>query len=204
MLRIAGITLRCVRGTRTRSRGALRPSSARTTSLEERRAQGMPGAPLAPIASRANRKDTQAEVTTGQAASPTFPARVVLRFPSCSPRRPGFFASVVGTMQSIVANLTPALVCRDHTTLPFAADVIRLLTRRAHRIPLPYVRDDREAPLVRQRNGGEVPLIWGQNHCGMLARRANRAWRACIFCPSGHHINRRISVIAIEIRLLKS
>ena len=58
-------------------------------------------------------------------------------------------------MQSIVANLTPALVCQDHTTSPFAADIIRLLTRRAHRIPLPNVRDDREAPLVWQRDGAK-------------------------------------------------
>src|SRR5262249_17087709 len=52
---------------------------------------------------------------------PAFPARVVLRFPSCSPRRPGFFATVIGAMQSIVANLTPALACEDHTTAPSAS-----------------------------------------------------------------------------------
>jgi len=38
----------------------------------------MPGALLAPIALRANRKDTQAEVTTGQAASHDIPRAMVL------------------------------------------------------------------------------------------------------------------------------
>jgi hypothetical protein len=38
----------------------------------------MPGAQPAPIALRANRKDTQAEVTTGQAASRDIPRAVVL------------------------------------------------------------------------------------------------------------------------------
>jgi hypothetical protein len=38
----------------------------------------MPGALLAPIALRANRKDTQAEVTTGQAASRDIPRAMVL------------------------------------------------------------------------------------------------------------------------------
>jgi hypothetical protein len=70
------------------SRDAIAPEFCKTTSLWQQRAQGMPGAPLAPIALRANRKDTQAEVTTGQAASHDIPRAMVLRFPSCSPRCP--------------------------------------------------------------------------------------------------------------------
>jgi hypothetical protein len=38
----------------------------------------MPGAPLAPIALRANRKDTQAKVATGEAASHDIPRAMVL------------------------------------------------------------------------------------------------------------------------------
>jgi hypothetical protein len=38
----------------------------------------MPGAPLAPIALRAKQKNTQAEVTTGQAASRDIPRAMVL------------------------------------------------------------------------------------------------------------------------------
>jgi len=40
-------------------------------------------------------------------------------------------------MQSIVANLTPALVCQDHTTSPSARNIARQSMCGVHRIPLP-------------------------------------------------------------------
>jgi hypothetical protein len=46
----------------------------------------------------------------------------------------------------IITNLTPASGRQDHTASPSASNVIRLLTRRVHRIPS-RVRDDREPPL---------------------------------------------------------
>ena len=65
------------------------------------------------------------QVTTGESRYTSIPCAMVLRFPSRSPRRPGFVASVIGAMQSIVANLTPALVCQDHTTSPSAHSTAR-------------------------------------------------------------------------------
>jgi len=47
------------------SRGAIRPGSAKTLSLEKQRAQGMPGASHAPAASRAKMKKHDELVTTG-------------------------------------------------------------------------------------------------------------------------------------------
>jgi hypothetical protein len=44
--------------------------------------------------------------------------------------------------------------------------------------PAPNVRDDREAPLFRERDGGEsafdLPDVTSENACGTLARRANQ------------------------------
>jgi hypothetical protein len=42
-----------------------RPSDPKASSLQKQRAQGKPGASLAPAALRVKRKNTQAKVTTG-------------------------------------------------------------------------------------------------------------------------------------------
>ena len=115
-------TLCCVRGTKTRSRHARCVQGLR--QMVPQRNRGRRECRVlqpTPTASRANGKSTRAVVTTGKGRITGIPCAMVLRFPSCSPRRPGFVASVVGAMQSIVANLTPALVCQDHTTSPYAA-----------------------------------------------------------------------------------
>jgi hypothetical protein len=140
----------------SRSRDALGARVRREPRPSAKRAQGMPGALLAPIASRGNEKNHTSIVTTGTPLSPAFPARMVLRFPSRSSRRPGFVASVVGAMQSIVANLAPASGCQNHTTSPsaHASFVRRGHLRPSH--PAPNVRDDREAPLLRSAGRGEL------------------------------------------------
>src|ERR1700750_2786760 len=52
----------------------------------------------------------------------------------------------------LLKNLTPASGRQDHTTSPSAR--ISLVSRnpRVHRIPVPYVRDDRDTPLLRARD----------------------------------------------------
>ena len=45
-----------------------------------------------------------------------------------SPVSVTFLVTVIGAMQSIVANLTPAKGRQDHTTSPSARSVIRLMT----------------------------------------------------------------------------
>jgi hypothetical protein len=62
------------------------------------------------------------------------------------------------------------------------------LARPSH--PTANVRDDREAPLsARPRDGRkgacDLPDAASVVACGMLARRAICAWRACANCPSG-------------------
>ena len=83
-------------------------------------------------------------VTTVTPESPGIPRAMVLRFPSCSPRRSGSFATVTCGIAS--TGLTPASRCQDHTTSPSASasPVSRAATSTAAH---PYVRDVRETPL---------------------------------------------------------
>jgi hypothetical protein len=63
--------------------------------------------------------------------------------------------TVIGAMQSIVANLTPAKGRQDHTPSPSASrhssDDVK---RPSH--PAPYTRDDREAPLLSSTGWREL------------------------------------------------
>jgi hypothetical protein len=81
-------------------------------------------------------------VTTGWPKHSGIPCAMVLRFPSCSSRGPGFLAPVVSAMRSIVANLTPASGRQNHTTSPSATATLvsRHHQRPSH--PALHVRDD--------------------------------------------------------------
>jgi hypothetical protein len=88
-------------------------------------------------------------VTTSTPESPGIPRAMVLRFPSCSPRRSGSFATVTGGIAS--TGLTPASRCQDHTTSPsaLASPVSRAAASTAAH---PYVRDVRETSLRVERD----------------------------------------------------
>src|SRR6267378_483370 len=92
-------------------------------------------------------------VTTSTPESPGIPRAMVLRFPSCSPRRSGSFATVTGGIAS--TGLTPASRCQDHTTSPsaLASPVSRAAASTATH---PYVRDVRETPLRVERDAMDI------------------------------------------------
>jgi hypothetical protein len=72
---------------------------------------------------------------------------MVLRLIRDLPGEPGFLATVVGVMRSIIANLAPASGRQDHTISPSASrHSSDDAPRPSH--PAPNVRDDREAPLL--------------------------------------------------------
>jgi hypothetical protein len=68
---------------------------------------------------------------------------------------------------SLFANLTPASGRQDHTTSPSAFRAFRQARVRVHRIP-PHVRDDRETPLVKERDGRVVLVIWGEREAEFI------------------------------------
>ena len=69
----------------------------------------------------------------------------------------------------ILRTLAPASGRQDHTTSPSACTVSRLLTCRVHRIPL-HVRDDRETPLMWERDGDSCKFDLGEARSGIFLR----------------------------------
>src|SRR5277367_2461408 len=112
---------------------------------------------------------------------------MVLTAASCSPRRPGSFATVACGIAS--ADLTPASGCQDHTTLPSAVTPLVLRRQGVHRIPHPTFRDDRDTPLLVRAGRGESAADLGvtatPSGCDKLTRRAICAEHTCASCPSG-------------------
>ena len=97
--------------------------------------------------------------------------------------------------------------CQDHTALPSAAIVVRLLAvdrsrvfrqpaLRSHRAPNaaastashPNVRDDRDTPLSVGQDvrisASDLPDDTSARACDKATRRAIFAWRLCANCPS--------------------
>jgi hypothetical protein len=95
-------------------------------------------------------------VTTVAPVHPTFPHGVGFnKLLRALPGDQGFVDTVTGGIgvsgpigpTSPSARLTPTLRRQDHTTSPSAYGAFVKAPSRVHRIPPPYVRDDRETPL---------------------------------------------------------
>jgi hypothetical protein len=81
-----------------------------------------------------------------------------LRLIPCSPRRPGFLATVAcGSLHRLDASVGASgphgFAVRN------SAARLASLPRPPH--PAPNVRDDREAPLLARRDAQKMALIWG-------------------------------------------
>ena len=177
------------------SRGMITPgfSPHRWPSRIER-AQGMPGARAEPAALRAKVKSTQASHHRSAERS-GIPCAMVLRFPSCSPRRPGLVASVISAMREHCRRLDISVgISGPHD---FA---VRLCSRSSFESkarpphPAPNVRDDRETPLLVgtgcAENAFDLPDVASECVCDTLARRANQLARVAVMsiesfsCPA--------------------
>jgi hypothetical protein len=139
-----------------RSRRAMRSSCCKK-SFAQQRAWGMPGA-------RCTRSRAWSVVSTrvshhGRTETPGIPARN--GFNSLFRALPGDRACLPpSSAEMSSANLTPASGRQDHTTSPSADKRSRQQRRLRPSHPLPYVRDDRETPLVFgpgcERHGGDL------------------------------------------------
>src|ERR687887_1439055 len=89
-------------------------------------------------------------------------------------------------MRSIIANLAPALGRQDHTISPSAIHVIRLMTRRVHRIPLPTFVTIAKRPSCGCGTSERKPLIWGEDQPDGM-RQIN---------TTGSHTSRTLSTFA--------
>jgi hypothetical protein len=162
------MVLRCVRGTRARSRGADRPSLASMCPSNKggRRESRMP---VAPAASHADEKSIRVSPPQVRRFTPAFPAQWFY----------GFLRALPGDLALLppsharrrLTHLTPALACQDHTTSPSA--LISLVWRhlRVHRIPRSTSVTTRDAPPIE---AGWVAITTDQ-----------RLVKSKIFCTKG-------------------
>src|ERR1700726_2994919 len=128
----------------------LREFIQNSSPSEGQRAQGMPGARCARSLACKSESSTHAS-HHGHTGITRHSPRNGLRLIPRSPRGPGSFAPVIGVMRSIIANLTPASGCQDHTTSPSASSALVFCAISVHRSS-PHVRDDRETPLLVRRD----------------------------------------------------
>src|SRR6202040_579092 len=109
----------------SRSRRAFRASFAvdvPPSQIRGRREYRVHAAPAVSCAKVHKKTHTSIQVQRRQSG---IPCAMVLRLISCSPRRPGFLATVIGGI--LPANLTPASGRQDHTSSPSASHAVRLL-----------------------------------------------------------------------------
>jgi len=129
----SGFKISTTADTTSRSRGLIRPRFAIKFPYPPIRGRRECRAPDAPAAACAMIVVERTRVSQVTPESPGIPRAMVLRFPSCSPRRSGSFATVTCGIAS--TGLTPASRCQDHTTSPYASCIARLARRCVHRIP---------------------------------------------------------------------
>jgi hypothetical protein len=85
-------------------------------------------------------------------------------------------ATAAAKRESVFTSLAPASERQDHTTSPSASCIIRprktlRLTLPRPSYPAPNVRDDREPPLLRERDTARKPLIWGRRKAAYFCKR---------------------------------
>src|SRR5216683_4945942 len=174
------------------SRRALRPSFARTLSLENKRAQGRPGARSHPW-SACNKSTRQ-----------NHRYRRIIR-PSLRNGFNGVLRALLGDhawlppspvrRESVFTTLAPASERQDHTTSPSAKTLLVRAMLRFNALrpshPIPNVRDDREAPLYGERDKRSEATDLGVRSIAAdrdrLARRANYAGEACTLRHIARH-----------------
>ena len=88
-----------------------------------------------------------------------------------SPVSMTFSVTVIGAMQSIVANLTPAKGRQDHTTSPSAPNIARQSMCRVHRIPRSTLVTIAKRPSYRARDGRACRDDLPDGHSGIFLRK---------------------------------
>jgi hypothetical protein len=132
------------------------------------RAQGMPGARCA--RSLACKIESTRVSHHGHTGSPGIPRAMVLTVSFVLSPVIGLVCHRHRRDAKHHHHLTPASRRQDHTTSPSASSAVVIGTISVHRIPL-HVRDDRETPLVEERDGGVVRGDLGKQRSGISFKR---------------------------------
>jgi hypothetical protein len=115
------------------------------------RGRGECRAPDAPAAACAMSVVERTRVSQVTPESPSIPRAMVLRLISCSPRRPGFLATVACGYR--FRKLDASVGASGPHVFAVRLNTVRYRRIRVHRIP-PRVRDDREPPLCEAGRRG--------------------------------------------------
>src|SRR5262249_38093621 len=127
----------------------LRPSFASMLSLEEKRARGKPGAGRTRSLACRMKKHTSGSHHRFNRAGPGLPrASGFNGFLRALPGVHDVLVTVIGTMQSILANLAPAKGRQDHATSPSVLASFVQRRRYVHRIPRSTSVTMRNAPPI--------------------------------------------------------
>jgi hypothetical protein len=157
--------------TSTSPRCASRPGYAAFVSRQTQRAQGMPGARCAPAASRAKTKKHTSVVTTVTPVSPGIPrANGFNGFLRALPGESGFVVTVAGNDAKHRRQLDASVEASGPHDFAVRFSRVRLVAPKRPPHPAPNVRDDRETPLVRARDGGEYGFDLGESESGKFLR----------------------------------
>jgi hypothetical protein len=155
-----GFARTCDRDKPRRSRGADGVRAMQDAFASEKGGRRECRALDAPAALCAKSRKHTRVVTTGKPKHSGIPCAMALRFPSCSSRGPGFFAPVIGAMRKHPRQLDASVGAPEPHD--FAVRIERCSSSAPIRPPHsePNVRDDRDTPLPRGRNGAFLNLIW--------------------------------------------
>jgi hypothetical protein len=99
-------------------------------------------------------QEKQAAVTTGSAGSTGIPCAMV-------PRGPGFLAPVACKTRKRLCGLSASVGAPGPHDFAVRDRVIRLMTRRVHRVPRPTFVTIAKRPSYRVRDAWMIVLIWG-------------------------------------------
>gem|GEM_PF-4844349 len=131
----------------------LGPGSAkRRPSFKE--GAGNAGRTNAPAASRAGKRSTQAKSPQVHRKRPGISRTMVLRFPSCSPRRPGFLSP--SPARSSTRGLDISVGISGPHDFAVRADAFRQEHHCVHRIPRPTFVTIGQTPLLVEAGRGEL------------------------------------------------
>jgi hypothetical protein len=153
-------------------------------------------------------KKAHALATTGTPQSTGIPCAMVLRLISCSPRGPGSFAPVIPEKLAS-QELSASVGAPGPHAFAVRFSIARLATPLRPPHPAPNVRDDREAPLLWERDAGKnthFPIFRKRNICAWRTDDSNqlesahkiRFYAHAIFCPRRRSIAATSSKIQTE------
>ena len=172
------MVLRCVRGTRARSRGVI-DARVLHACVPRQEGAGKAGCPFAPAASHADEKSIRVSPPQGRRFTPAFPAQWFYGFLRALPGVHDSSVTVTCRSQRVGPSGPTSRTCRFSASqgapgphdFAVRADVVRLTTPLRPSHPALNVRDDAQRPSDRGGMGGNSHRIDMKGKRNIFAKR---------------------------------